>query len=340
MGWFKGDIHIKRCSVHWLRALVRTAGTLGVQRAELFAHAQLSPSLLNATDKFIDLRYAGQIWRSAQTLSGTAHFGLHMGHHIRPTAFSVVSFAVMNCETLGDALRSMHRYQSLVSEGGTTSFSTFGKQTKISYTPLKLNAHSRHEVEAMAALLIGFARWLTCDSLVPTQLCFAHKAPSCIADHQAIFRCPISFEAEGNFAIIDNRWFDHPLPEADSQLLRLHQDAAEKLLRQMQKHTFTQRTLAVLESSNHCNWTRSSLAKELAMSPRTLQRRLRANGTNFQEFFDQFRSRKAQMLVDDLTLSLSEIAPRLGFAEVSAFYRAFKRWKGITPGEFRNRLVN
>jgi AraC-like DNA-binding protein len=82
-----------------------------------------------------------------------------------------------------------------------------------------------------------------------------------------------------------------------------------------------------------------AVARSLATSVRSLQRRLSAAGTSYQEVLDSTRRDGASRYLDDRTLSIGEVAYLLGYSEPAAFHRAFRRWNGTTPQEFRLRQV-
>ena len=81
----------------------------------------------------------------------------------------------------------------------------------------------------------------------------------------------------------------------------------------------------------------AKIARRVAMSPRTLQRRLELEGTSFAEVLDQTRRHCAQLYVKEPNLAMTEIAYLLGFSEPSAFTRAFQRWYGVAPTQFRSK---
>ena len=85
---------------------------------------------------------------------------------------------------------------------------------------------------------------------------------------------------------------------------------------------------------------KSLIAAQLGMSDRTLQRRLRDEGTSFREILDDTRHYLARELLRNTRFPLADVATQLGFAEPSAFYRAFRKWEGCTPGQFREAPAN
>lgn len=89
-----------------------------------------------------------------------------------------------------------------------------------------------------------------------------------------------------------------------------------------------------------CGVSRDVIANNMAMSSRSLQRKLQQEGSSFQQLFDEYRHQRSLLLLQDKQVSLADIAQQLGFSENSTFYRAFKRWQGITPGEYRQRQLH
>ncbi len=128
-----------------------------------------------------------------------------------------------------------------------------------------------------------------------------------------------------------------PLPAANAELARQHDAVVLKLLTKLKRGdvvTQAQSKLIELLPSGDCN--KAKVAHALNMSARTLHNKLSAAGTGYQQLLDETRQALAEQYIRQLDLSVSEIAYLLGFSDCSNFSRAFHRWTGISPSEFRN----
>jgi AraC-like DNA-binding protein len=130
---------------------------------------------------------------------------------------------------------------------------------------------------------------------------------------------------------------DLPTRRADPELSRHLQRHADHLLAQYTTPTtfVDQIRRALLQGLHQQDLNAAMLAQQVGVSPRTLHRRLQEHGTSYQTLRDTVRSELAQSYLGERHLAIDEVAYLLGFAETSTFYRAFKRWTGVTPGEYR-----
>jgi AraC-like DNA-binding protein len=327
---------MKRVSIQWVKAIIHAAEACGADRHALLSEAQMEAQTLEGNVGFISLEQTVALWQSAERLTGDPYLGIKMGQGVRPGYLSIVAYTMMSCETFVEALQKVQRYQRLVSEGGRIQLRQQKSQTAILYLPQEDGtSFSRHQIEAVLVLIIGFARWLISDTLAPLEVRFVHKAPDETKIHQDVFRCPIHFGCSENAIILDEKWMTMELPAADPELLRMHMAQADQRLSLMDSKSTSERIRIILEATGHFEWSREHMASRLQMSSRTLQRYLAKEGTTFQQLFDSYRHRSALTLLQDPELSSSEVGSVLGFSEPSTFYRAFKRWEGQTPGKYR-----
>ena len=326
-------------SIQWVRSIVRAAEACGVQAADLFEAVGLSPDALAGTFGFIPLSKTVEIWRAAEQLSGDEYFGLRMGERVRPSYLSIVAYTMMNCGNFIEALAQAQRYQRLISEGGRVELRLESPYASIVYLPESGDVHfSRHQIEAVLVVIIGFARWLIGEEVKPLEVRFVHPEPAGTAEHGRIFGCPLVFGAQENAIVLERQWLEVPLPDSDPALLKIHRMQADQRLHEMDALSLPEKIMAILEAGGHFEWTRDHMARRLSMSRRTLQRKLAQDGTTFQMLYDNYRHRAALTLLRDEEVSCAEVGILLGFSEPSTFYRAFKRWEKMTPGDYRKKL--
>lgn len=168
---------------------------------------------------------------------------------------------------------------------------------------------------------------------------FQHPAPSDIREHERIFRCPVRFGAAANEFVFDSAYLTLPIVKADPSLCALLDRHAEGLLAKYPREdSLVERVRTILKDElNGGDASLESVARQLSLSERTLQRKLRALGTSHNELLDQMRKDLAVRYLREPEMAVCEVAYLLGFSESSAFHRAFKRWTGTSPNEFRRR---
>jgi AraC-like DNA-binding protein len=197
-------------------------------------------------------------------------------------------------------------------------------------------AHGPFEVELTVSLCIVRFMWETDDTMRALNASFMHE-PDDVAEYARVLRCPIRVRASWNGWALSKDAMRLPLRRRDPDLRRwLERQAADILARLPVNSDARDEVRSVLSTLLTAGDVRIDVvARRLAMTPRTLQRRLSRAGTSFEALCDEARKEAAQTYLADTTLSIAEVTYLLGYSEPTAFHRAFKRWHGTTPQAFR-----
>jgi AraC-like DNA-binding protein len=332
-------------SVAYLQGLLDYLARQGLESAELLERVQLSPQILAQRDQRITASTYLELLGHGVRLTGDEQLGLHLGEAVRPGYYGVLGYLIMSCATLADALHRQARYAALVGNLGQVDLADeppragLEPQVAHSWQPL-LPQQKRQLSEETLAGWVTFGHWISGLDIPPTEVRFQHAAPADTAEYQRIFRCPVLFDQADNALIFPKRLLATPLGQADAQV-RLMLDAyADRLLGEIQQgHSVLDR--ARLELSRQLPEVGADLqqiAARLALSPRTLQRRLREAGLSFNQLVDETRQQLVLHYLRDPALELAEIAFLVGFSEPGSLARAFRRWTGQSPGEYRRCL--
>src|SRR5262249_48595274 len=171
----------------------------------------------------------------------------------------------------------------------------------------------------------------------PAEVQFAHPAPTDAKEHIRVFGAPVLFSCPTNALVVEREFFERPVPAADKRLYPILRRYLDRVLRDMPREDslVTAVRRAIGETMRDGDPTLARVAARVATSPRTLQRQLRDHGADFKRLVDDTRHRFALNYLRDAKHTLTEIAYLLGYSEVSAFNRAFKRWTGSTPSDHR-----
>lgn len=333
-------------SVAYLQGLLDYLAQQGIQPEPLLAQVQLSPNILVQREQRISASTYLQLFEQGLLLSGDSNFGLHLGEAVRPGYYGVLGYLIMSCATLADALHRQARYAELVGSIGRVELNDEPPQAGLeaqvahSWQPL-LPQLQRHASEEMLAAWVTFGHWISGLGLAPTEVRFQHPAPADISEHQRIFRCPLRFEQADNALVFPKRLLSAPLGQADGQM-RLMLDAyADRQLAELKQgdNLFLQARELLTAQLVAGPVSLSRLAQALGLSPRTLQRRLAEAGLNFTQLLDDTRQPLALDYLRDASLELADIAFLLGFSEAASLARAFRRWTGQSPGDYRRSLL-
>tara|TARA_R110002124_G_scaffold192970_2_gene360194 strand:- start:18103 stop:19170 length:1068 start_codon:yes stop_codon:yes gene_type:complete len=323
-------------SIGWVNTVIAAARRLSVDESTLLAAAGI-PEAADSHERW-PIDDITRLWHAAERCTGDPGFGLKVGARFTPMSISGVGFALQSAATLREAIVMVQRFQRLISDGGRFQVLTGHTATWLVYHPRQGKlAFSSHQIEAVLAAVVGFASWVTGTRMQPARVQFSQPRLGPMPGYQAVFNCPVEFEQAFNGVLVGNAVLDQPLPQADPQLARVHERYSTARLAALSMNSasipevrrwLTARLGPVLPR-------RAEAAEALGISERTLARRLRGQGQTFDGLLDDIRREKALQAVADPSASLPEIAEALGFAEVSTFYRAFRRWTGSPPVRWR-----
>jgi AraC-like DNA-binding protein len=189
--------------------------------------------------------------------------------------------------------------------------------------------------DGAVSIMFNIMRRLCGASWRPEEARFAHRRPDDVGPYRRFFQAPLVFDAEDYGLVFARGWLEHRLakPDADlERLLKKHVAALETA----QGHRFPDQVRSVLSSAlltGHAS--APEVAALFSMHVRTFSRRLRDSGTSFRALLDEQRLELACRMLRDTDMVVGEIAATLGYADASAFGRAFRRWNGATPARWR-----
>lgn len=323
-------------SMSWVNTVLAEAERHGLTRQQLLNHARLQLDQLNNDRWPID--DITRLWRAAVELSQDTGFGLKAGSLVGPASFNVVSFILQSSPSLRDAIGMAQQFQRLISDGGRFQLLAVADKSWVIYHPQQGDlAFSPHQIEAVLAAVVCFSRWVIDRPLVPERVQFSHDQLGPQEGYQTVFQTTVEFNQAFSGILLDNALLDHPLPQADTQLAAMHREYASARLDALSRAPdFLEQVRQWLASNLlHGVPERSAAAQQFGLTDRAFARRLQSQGLSYTDLVDGVRKDAACSAVADTERAFTDIAQSLGFSEASAFNRAFKRWYGYTPGEWR-----
>jgi AraC-like DNA-binding protein len=268
--------------------------------------------------------------------TGCESFGLRLAERIGPSLLGVTGFLLKSAPDVGNALRTLVRFIDLHDTGGTVYVTTSGRACVLGYVIHQEGVEAPEQIYDMSiGTGCNIMRSLCGPQWNPTEVLLSRRAPAGPQPYARFFRAPVRFEADQNALVFPTRWLAQPLASADPLLYRhLEKEAAERQARlQVGAGGKVKAVVRQLLLAQRCS--AAEAARLLGMHERTLDRRLAAEGTSFREVVDTMRYDIAKQLLGETSKSLAEIAAALDYADASAFSRAFKRWSGSTPAQWR-----
>lgn len=330
----------------WVNTVLDAAQRQGVSREAVLAAAGIAPAELQAERWPID--HITRLWRAAVRCTQDPGFGLKAGAVVGPASFNVVSYLLQSSPTLRESIAVVQKYQRLISDGGRFQVIAGAQASWVVYHPRQGElAFSPHQIEAVLAAVVAFSRWVTGRAVRPLKVQFSQAALGPLGGYREVFQCPVAFDQAFSGVLLDNAVLDTPLPQADAQLAHLHHEYAAARLAALtppESDTLAQELRRWLDAQLQSPSgqaspvpSRERAAQMLGLGPRTLARRMQAQGLDFSTLLDQARRDAALHAVAHSQRALADIGHSLGFAEPSTFWRAFKRWTGKTPAQWRGR---
>ncbi len=304
----------------------------------LLAVAGISRAVLQDPDGRIPHRAMMLLWSRASMATADDQLGIHLAEAAPLESFEVHAYAALSSHSLRDAFRRACRYQRLIHEATDLTFDEQADAAVLRHSLAGGHAVPRHPAEFLATLWVRFGRLVAGPGWNPEAVWFAHDMPGDTSDHARVFGVPPRFASGRTAMQFSNSVLDRPNARADPGLAKVLDRYATSLLDDAPvRPTFGNRVRAILiDALGSESPTADAVARHLNMSVRTLHRALRSESTNYRDILDQFRRERAIALLTRRQCSIAEVGFVLGFADISSFYRAFRRWTGHTPAQFRS----
>ena len=311
-----------------------------LSRSYLLSQSGLSETDLNDPQQRIAAERYNHLMITAAEQSDDSLLGQNFGAQLGTSAFNILGYLAMSAATLGEAALALQKYEELVSNIGSTTIKHNGATSQMCWQPNQHNNQlSHHIVEAVFSGWISFGRKIIGFAAPINRIYFCHSKPESSQDNQSlIFDCPVLYNQAINAIEIDKKWLSLPLTQSQQAvyqaLLLEAQKAIEKIGQASNSFTHQIQSL-IINNLYQGSLSLDNIASQLNVSRRTLQRQLKQQQVNFRDLVEQTKKELAIKLVIEDSLPLTSIAGILGFSEQSGFTRAYKRWTGHSPKEYR-----
>ncbi|WP_205525580.1 AraC family transcriptional regulator [Pyxidicoccus trucidator] len=320
------------------RTLFRVGESLGISRARLLEATGEPEERLAAPDTRVPYEALRRVWELLVSEGGAQPLGVRLAESLEPTHFGLVGYVLVNSPDLRTAMRRHCRVYTLVDPRTEwlTHDTPTGMRAELRLHPEDAWAKSlRHPTEGLLLGIVATGRALTGTHWSPRRVRFAHPRHAASQAVEDFLGAPVEYEAGAYVMEADEPIPSLPIRHADIDLGNLLHARAEAALADAhaaERRAWKERVSAVLAAQPRTGELGpADVASRLAVSERTLQRRLREEGASFAGLEDEVRRERAFQLLRDGQLAQFEIAFLLGFSDPSAFTRAFRRWSGETP---------
>jgi AraC-like DNA-binding protein len=317
-------------------ALPAVLRKLGADPSEVLAEAGFDLAIFDDPDNQVSFAARNRLLAHCVARTGCRHLGLLVGQLGGVHSLGLMGLLVKYSPDTGTALQSLVRHSHLHVRGASTALAVAGRSAMLSYEIHQPHAEATDQVgDGAVAVLFNVVRGLCGPEWKPTEVRLAHRRPEDVEPFRRFFRAPLRFDAERNALVFSADWLNRRLPDVDPELRRLLQKEVDAL-EVRHGDDFPEQVRSVLRTAlvtGHAS--ADNVAALFSMHSRTLNRRLNAFGTGFQELSDESRFEVARQMLRDSAMDVSQIAALLHYADASAFTRAFRRWSGTTPARWR-----
>ena len=319
-----------------LMALPAVLRSLGANPVEVLAEVGYDLTLFDDPDNRITYTARNHLFAHCVTRTSCQHLGLLIGRQTGLDSLGMVGLLVKYSPDVGTALRNLVRCLHLHVRGAVTSLETDGDTASLSYEIYQPGVEATTQIgDGAVAIMYNIMRTLCGPDWKPAEVRFAHRKPDDVRPFRQFFRSSLRFDTEQNAVVFAADWLDLRLTEADPELRRLLQQQID-VLEVTYGDDLPGQVRSVLRTALLTGHARSDqVAALFSIHSRSLSRRLKGFGTSFQELLDEGRFEIARQMLEDTRMEVSQIAMTLDYADASAFTRAFRRWSGTTPAQWR-----
>ena len=320
--------------------IVEAIASTGGNPDQILRAVGLDRAIISDEERFIPSSTFARLLEECARSTSDDCFGLHFGERYNPEDIGALVYVVLNSPTMAAALENAARYMRLHNEAAKIESSIEDSLFCMRIRLIRLGLKAPRQLhEYSMALALNTIRMLAGTRWTPREVQFAHDAPHDSSEHVRFFRAPVSFGCPFNAFVIDREFLERQVPAANPRLYKVLKQFLDHVLNQIPAENGLLATvrMAIAELMRDGVPKLLRVAAKMATNPRTLQRQLSEYGVDFKELVDNTRRLSAINYLRHSTNTLTEIAFLLGYSEVSAFNRAFKRWTGSTPLNFRRR---
>lgn len=321
----------------WALLVSKALQARGINSHEIFVQAGLDPRKLDDPNARYPIKGMQTLWSLSAQATNDPCFGLEAVRYWHPTTLHALGYSWLASASLKDALERAVRYVHIVTTALDLTLEQDVKEVCLSLeTQSPEVAPVPESIDAGLALIVHLCRLSGGEDFAPLRVTMCRAAPSCVEKFHDYFRAPITFDAVQDTLVFSRLRIERELPTSNTQLAHANDQIITAYLANLNQGDVAMRLKKrLIDMMSSGDVSGDTVAQAMHLSPRSLQRKLQARGLTYSQVLDDTRRELAAQYIKNSGLSLSEITFLLGFSEPSNFSRAFKRWTGCTPSEYR-----
>ncbi len=310
--------------------------SLGADPEEILSEIGYEPAIFQDPEYRISYAIRNRILNHCATRANCPHLGLLVGQHNGLHTFGFVGLLMKYAPDVGTALRNFIRHRALHVQGATVALFVEGNVATLTWHVDDTGMEGLDHVgDGALATLFNIMHELCGSDWRPSEICFAHRLPLDGGPYRRFFRVPLHFDAETYSLSFSAALLKRPLAGMDDEMRRLLEREIGSL-EDRYSDDFPGQVRSLLRTALTSGQHKAdNIAALLGMHTRTLNRRLNSFGVGFQELLDEARFEAARQMLQYSANEVGQISETLGYAAPGVFTRAFKRWSGTTPAQWR-----
>jgi AraC-like DNA-binding protein len=319
------------------RVLLMLANAFGVSLDDVLARHGVDKQLLDDQDARVPGQLDMDLFDALAERTNEPALGVKIALLPRPPSFDLADYAARNSPDLGSGYRCLLRHQRLLFDHPPLELKVDDQVARLIHHAPPLSRVSRHATECLLGMMLVHGRALTGVDWAPLSVSLRDPAPPDDAPYRRLFRVAVEFAQPVTEIVFDRSVLAYANQAADPALYAvLEHHAAERVQKLASENSFLDEARREIGRLMRGSVPRAAdVARRLGMSTRTLHHRLRGHQRTYQQLIDDVRLAMASAYLADARVKCVEVAFMLGFSDASAFYRAFRRWTGKTPIEYR-----
>ncbi len=335
-----------RVPTQFVNTLLRMVGDRGYDFSGILADAGLDFNPLHQADpgyraEISAMQYS-RVYQHVLHLLQDETFGVTGSELVAPGAFRMMCYCIISCDNLGQAIGRASEFYRTFFDESSQLYANFSEQyARVGYRTIDRN--DQPQVAAADAYGLSmwhrFFGWLCGRPIELKRVDFSGAAPERLEKYEKLFGCPLYFNQVNDLLYFDSASLAWPVVHTEHSLREFLRTAPYQLLVMENDPNGNNLSAQVKAMIGH-DFSEGfpsfdTISSALNMSAPTLRRRLKREGTTFQQLKDDARCEAAKLCLDRPELSINEVALQMGFTDPSAFHRSFKKWTSQTPGQFR-----
>lgn len=335
------DTIIPADSARWF---VRQMLQSGLSHKDLFQETGLDDLWIKRNDARISMTQYLRIVTNALFHSGDPALGLTVGKGPMLFEYGVWGYAIMSCATAGEAMNVAFKYWEL--NGALVDVEIKMEEDRILWEispSFTVNDERliRFAVEEFLSTTAVACEFLFGQPLNAVCVHVSYPMPDHAERYRSMIRCPVIFDSDNTVLVLERELMNLPTVTGHLSMKHHCENLCQELMLKLSRADKMIGSIRQLVIQSMGRFPKAEdMAQQLSMSPRTFYRRLRERNTSYQAILDEVRAELSMSYLDHTHLSVDQISDLIGFTETTTFRRAFKKWTGLSPSEFRKKEIN